>query len=60
MYHPAVALYNPTLKDTLMKDFLKLKKSLDGEMKAIDAEKIESNDNESIQKQTLIDEILKL
>lgn len=60
MYHPAVALYNPTLKDTLMKDFLKLKKFLDGEMKAIDAEKIESNDNESIQKQTLIDEILKL
>ncbi len=31
MYHPAVGLYNPNLKDTLKKDFLRLKGFLDGE-----------------------------
>lgn len=60
VYHPAVALYNPTLKETLAEDFLKLKKFLDGEIKAIENNKAENNVKESIQKQTLIDEILKL
>jgi DNA polymerase len=60
MYHPAVALYNPTLKETLARDFFKLKKFLDGEIKAIESDKTENNVKESIQKQILIDEILKL
>jgi len=32
MYHPAVALYNPDLKDTLLEDFKRLKMFLDGEI----------------------------
>ena len=57
MYHPAVVLYNPTLKDTLVKDFSSLKDFLEGKIKAI-----ESTDTKSIQKkkQNVIDEILKL
>ncbi len=60
MYHPAVALYNPNLKDTLKKDFLKLKDFLDGNIKATESNTPSKNINNSIQKQTLIDEILKL
>lgn len=60
MYHPAVALYNPTLKETLVRDFLKLKDFLDGNMMAIENNTTSKNENESVQKQTLIDEILKL
>lgn len=60
MYHPAVALYNPTLKETLIKDFLKLKDFLDGNIKAIENNTTSKNENESVHKQTLIDEILKL
>ncbi len=61
MYHPAVALYNPTLKETLVKDFKKLKEFLDGDIKAIEKESTTKKQKiNSIQKQSLIDEILKL
>ena len=60
MYHPAVALYNPTLKETLVKDFLKLRDFLDGRMKTIESNRNSTNEKNSVQKQTLIDEILKL
>lgn len=60
MYHPAVALYNPTLKETLVKDFKKLKDFLDGNIKAIESNTNSTNEKISVQKQTLIDEILKL
>lgn len=60
MYHPAVALYNPTLKETLVKDFKKLKDFLDGNIKAIESNTNSINEKMSVQKQTLIDEILKL
>ncbi len=60
MYHPAVALYNPTLKETLVKDFKKLKDFLDGNIKAIESNTPSKDKKDSVQKQTLIDEILKL
>ncbi len=55
MYHPAVALYNPLLKETLERDFQRLKNFLDGKMV------VKKNDKQpSTQKNLLIDEILKL
>jgi len=60
MYHPAVALYNPTLKTTLEKDFERLKKFLNGE---IQIQKFESKEKESTfstEKQNIVDELLKL
>jgi uracil-DNA glycosylase family 4 len=55
MYHPAAALYNPNLKETLQKDFLKLKDFLDGKVQPLEND----NDNQK-EKQLLINEILKL
>ena len=55
MYHPAAALYNPTLKETLQEDFYKLKDFLDGKIQPLENE----NDNQK-EKQLLINEILKL
>ncbi|KKP41324.1 MAG: phage DNA polymerase-like protein, DNA polymerase bacteriophage-type [candidate division WS6 bacterium GW2011_GWE2_33_157] len=59
MYHPAVALYNPILKDTLAKDFLTLKDFLDGK---ITPEVIETTGNpiEDVNKLSAIEDILKL
>ena len=39
MYHPAVALYNPGLKNTLKEDFTKLKDFLDNGCKVDELEK---------------------
>ena len=55
MYHPAAALYNPNLKETLQKDFLKLKDFLDGKIQPL-----ENEDDNQKEKQLLINEILKL
>jgi DNA polymerase len=59
MYHPAVALYNPSLKGTLKKDFSKLKKFIDTGCKI---EKEEETENESIdkEKQKVVNDILEL
>ena len=55
MYHPAAALYNPTLKETLQEDFYKLKDFLDGKIQPL-----ENEDDNQKEKQLLINEILKL
>ena len=61
MYHPAVALYNPTLKETLEKDFIKLKDFLDGKSKAIESNYMNQEEVVSKkEKDTLIQDILKL
>lgn len=61
MYHPAVALYNPTLKSTLEKDFERLKNFLDGKIQIQKVELEETDTNLiSREKQTLVDELLKL
>jgi DNA polymerase len=59
MYHPAVALYNPTLKSTLEKDFQTLKDFLDGK---VEIQKIEPNKEDilSKEKQSLVDDLLNL
>ncbi len=57
MYHPAVALYNPSQKSTLKKDFKKLKSFLKNGCK-IEKESVESTfDSE---KQDVVDDILDL
>ena len=61
MYHPAVALYNPTLRETLEKDFIKLKDFLDGKSKAIESNYMNQEEVVSKkEKDTLIQAILKL
>jgi len=60
MYHPAVALYNPTLKDTLKKDFERLRKFLNGEIQVQKIESIEKGSTLSRQKQALLEDLLKL
>ena len=61
MYHPAVALYNPTLKETLKKDFLQLKDFLDGKIEAIESSDMNQEERVSKkEKDTLIQDILKL
>ena len=61
MYHPAVALYNPTLRETLEKDFIKLKDFLDGKSKAIESNYMNQEEVVSKkEKDTLIQDILKL
>lgn len=59
MYHPAVALYNPTLKSTLEKDFKILKDFLDGK---VEIEKIEQSEETTLskEKQSLVEDILNL
>jgi len=58
MYHPAVALYNPSLKETLEKDFKELKRFLDGKVKPIEDEG--SKKELSSEKNSLIEDLLKL
>jgi DNA polymerase len=59
MYHPAVALYNPTLKSTLEKDFQILKDFLDGK---VEIQKTKPNEDTilSKEKQSLVDDLLNL
>ena len=59
MYHPAVALYNPTLKSTLEKDFKILKDFLDGK---VEIEKIQPSEETTLskEKQSLVEDILNL
>lgn len=59
MYHPAAALYNPNLRDTLKKDFERLKNFLDGRIKM---QKLSTDEDieESKEKQSLVDDLLKL
>ncbi|MDX9739287.1 MAG: uracil-DNA glycosylase [Candidatus Dojkabacteria bacterium] len=61
MYHPAVALYNPTLKSTLEEDFKKLKIFLEGKIPLLKYENLEEHENVlSNEKRSLIDDLLKL
>jgi uracil-DNA glycosylase family 4 len=60
MYHPAAALYNPSLRETLKKDFERLKNFLDGRIKM---QKISENDTDhelNGKKQSLVDDLLRL
>lgn len=59
MYHPAAALYNPSLRDTLKKDFERLKSFLDGK---ISVQKIYSEEKVNLdeEKQSIVDDLLKL
>lgn len=62
MYHPAAALYNPNLKETLAQDFVKLKDFLEGKTKAIEYEGKEppNEKKDSKAKQEAIKEILEM
>jgi hypothetical protein len=57
MYHPAAALYNPGLKDTVKKDFVRLKEFVDSGCKLEEDIKEKSFDEE---KQEIVDDILNL
>lgn len=58
MYHPAVALYNPTLKQTLFEDFKRLNLFLDGK---IQINKVETKENSfSENKKSLLNDILSM
>jgi DNA polymerase len=58
MYHPAVGLYNPSLKNTLREDFFKLKKFVDSGCK-LEEDKIEDEEFDK-EKQNAVDDILNL
>jgi DNA polymerase len=62
MYHPAAALYNPNLKETLAKDFVQLKKLLDGEIQPMiyESEESEEEESNSREKENVIKEILEM
>lgn len=61
MYHPAVALYNPTLKKDLEKDFNRLQSFLDGKISLQKGEGKLPNKSKLSKKQTeLIDDLLKI
>lgn len=60
MYHPAVALYNPTLKNILEKDFERLKMFFDGKISIQEVEIEKKDSNLSEQKRSLVEDILKL
>ena len=60
MYHPAVALYNPTLKATLEKDFERLKSFLDGKITIQKFEPDETEKSLSTEKRSLVDDLLRL
>lgn len=61
MYHPAVALYNPTLKSTLEKDFERLKIFLEGNTRTLKYENEEEHENVlNTEKRSLVDDLLKL
>jgi DNA polymerase len=57
MYHPAAALYNPGLKSTVKKDFVRLKEFVDNGCKLEEDTKEKSFDDE---KQEIVDDILNL
>ena len=59
MYHPAVALYNPSLKNILRNDFSKLKQFIDSGYK-LDENNQDSDSDINIEKQKVVDDILKL
>jgi len=60
MYHPAAALYNPGLRDTIKKDFKRLKKFIDSGCK-LEKEKEESIDtNFNKDQKDIVDDILAL
>lgn len=58
MYHPAVALYNPDLKNTLQDDFKKLKSFIDSGFKIENIETEESLVDE--EKEKVVNDILNL
>jgi DNA polymerase len=58
MYHPAVALYNPNLKNTLKKDFQKLQSFIDNDFKIEEIESVDSTFDK--EKQEVIEDILDL
>ncbi len=60
MYHPAVALYNPTLKSTLEKDFERLKMFFEGKISIQEIEVKISNSTLNKEKKSLVEDILKL
>jgi hypothetical protein len=57
MYHPAVALYNPSLKSTLMKDIKKLK---DFVSNGFELEEVGTSSSFNKEKQGIVDDILDL
>ena len=60
MYHPAAVLYNPGLRDTIEKDFKRLKKFIDNGCE-LEKEKEESSDtNFNKEQQDVVDDILSL
>lgn len=59
MYHPAVALYNPPLKNTLIEDFKKLKIFLENDCKDIKDNSKYSNSLDK-KKEKLVNDILEL
>lgn len=59
MYHPAVALYNPSLKSTLKKDIKKLKEFVENDYEVEESDSpLEATFNE--EKQEVVDDILDL
>lgn len=61
MYHPAVALYNPLLKDTLVKDFQRLKSFLEGKIQVNEIENSKPKEEKlDKEKQSLVNDILSL
>jgi DNA polymerase len=62
MYHPAVALYNPTLKKDLEKDFIRLKSLLEGKLPLQEVDGIKSSTKSKLttKQADLIEDILTL
>jgi uracil-DNA glycosylase len=61
MFHPAVALYNPTLRNTLQEDFFRLHKFLKGEIAVLPLEvKDEKSKPMDSKKLELVNDLLKL
>lgn len=58
MYHPAVALYNPSLKNTIKKDFTKLRDFVESDCKIEETESVDSVFDK--EKQGVVDDILDL
>jgi len=59
MYHPAAALYNPSLKSVLKDDFIKLKKFLDSGCKIYKVEVVKSKNTDPA-KEKAVKDILNL
>lgn len=61
MYHPAVALYNPALKETLKRDFKRLKDFLDGKIEVNRLDDTPSPSNSlNKKKKSIVDDLLSL